>query len=33
MIENILTIFVLLVLGAIVGIGLLFAILWFSQDK
>lgn len=33
MIENILTIFVLLVLGAIVGIGLLFAILWFSQEK
>lgn len=33
MIETILTIFVLLFLGAVVGVGILFAILWFSQEK
>ena len=33
MIETILTIFVLLILGALIGVGVLFAVLWFSQDK
>jgi hypothetical protein len=33
MIESILTIIVLLMVGACVGVGILIAILWFSVDK
>ena len=33
MIESILTIIVLLMVGACVGVGVLIAILWFSVDK
>ena len=33
MIETILTIFVLLFLCALIGVGVLFAVLWFSQEK
>jgi hypothetical protein len=32
MIENILTIFVLLVMGAMIGLGVIFAILYFGLD-
>jgi hypothetical protein len=32
MIENILTIIVLLVMGAAIGIGVIFAILYFGLD-
>jgi hypothetical protein len=32
MIENILTIIVLLVLGAMIGLGVFFAILYFGLD-
>jgi hypothetical protein len=32
MIENILTIIVLLVLGAMIGLGVIFAILYFGLD-
>ena len=31
--ESLLTLIVLLILGAIIGIGVLLAVLWFSQDK
>jgi hypothetical protein len=33
MIESILTIIVLLMVGACVGVGVLIAILWFSVEK
>jgi hypothetical protein len=33
MIESILTIIVLLMVGACVGVGILIAILWFSVEK
>ena len=33
MIESILTIIVLLMVGACAGVGVLIAILWFSMDK
>jgi len=33
MIENILTIIVLLILGATIGIGIIFAILWMGLDE
>jgi hypothetical protein len=32
MIENILTIIVLLVMGAMIGLGVIFAILYFGLD-
>jgi hypothetical protein len=32
MIENILTIIVLLIMGAVIGIGVIFAILYFGLD-
>ena len=32
MIENILTIVVLLVMGALIGLGVIFAILYFGLD-
>jgi MFS superfamily sulfate permease-like transporter len=33
MMESILTIIVLLMVGACVGVGVLIAILWFSVDR
>jgi hypothetical protein len=33
MLENILTIIVVLIFGAIIGIGVIFAILWMNFDK
>lgn len=32
MIENILTIIVLLIMGALIGLGVIFAILYFGLD-
>jgi hypothetical protein len=33
MIENILTLFALLLMGACIGVGIIIAVLWFSMDK
>ena len=33
MIESILTLFFLLMLGVCIGVGVIIAVLWFSQDK
>ena len=33
MIESILTLFVLLMIGACIGVGVIIAVLWFSMDK